>query len=90
MKMEELIGRQGADNLSKIGLTKLMVSMGHQACGALELWNYPLWLRNLISQNVDGSDRPDPIDLSALESNFLFSLITRYISLYIVNNQINE
>ncbi|KAL8471414.1 hypothetical protein ACS0TY_028899 [Phlomoides rotata] len=67
MKMEELIGRQGVENLSKIGFTKLMVSIGHQACGALELWNYPLWLRNLISQNVDGSDRPDPIDLSTLE-----------------------
>ncbi|KAI3452394.1 hypothetical protein Pfo_009059 [Paulownia fortunei] len=65
--MTELIGKQGAENLSKIGFTRLMVSMGHQACGALELWNYPMWLRNLISQNVDGTDRPDPVDLPALE-----------------------
>ncbi|KAL3629247.1 hypothetical protein CASFOL_026469 [Castilleja foliolosa] len=67
MKMEELTGQQGTENLSKIGLTRLMVSMGHQACGALELWNYPMWLRSLVSQNVDGTDRPDPIDLPALE-----------------------
>uniref|UniRef100_K4BBL7 Uncharacterized protein n=1 Tax=Solanum lycopersicum TaxID=4081 RepID=K4BBL7_SOLLC len=30
-----------------------MVSMGHQACGALELWNYPIWMRNLVAQDVD-------------------------------------
>ncbi|GER29463.1 alpha-dioxygenase 2 [Striga asiatica] len=65
--MEEMIGQQGTQNLSKIGLAKLMVSMGHQSCGAIELWNYPLWFRNLISQNIDGTDRPDPIDLPALE-----------------------
>ncbi|MCE5166944.1 Alpha-dioxygenase 1 [Datura stramonium] len=44
-----------------------MVSMGHQACGALELWNYPVWMRDLVAQNVDGTDRPDHIDLAALE-----------------------
>ncbi|CAA0828492.1 Alpha-dioxygenase 1 [Striga hermonthica] len=65
--MEEMIGQQGTQNLSKIGLAKLMVSMGHQSCGAIELWNYPMWFRNLISQNIDGTDRPDPIDLPALE-----------------------
>lgn len=69
--MVEMIGKQGEKNLSKIGFTKQMVSMGHQSCGALELWNYPIWLRNLISQNVDGSDRPNPIDLPALESKSL-------------------
>ncbi|GFP98905.1 alpha-dioxygenase 2 [Phtheirospermum japonicum] len=67
INMEELIGREGTENMSKIGFTRLMVSMGHQACGALELWNYPLWLRNLISQNVDATDRPHPVDLPALE-----------------------
>ncbi|KAL3629248.1 hypothetical protein CASFOL_026470 [Castilleja foliolosa] len=67
MNMEELTGQQGTENMSKIGLTRLMVSMGHQACGALELWNYPMWLRSLVSQNVDGTDRPDPVDLPALE-----------------------
>ncbi|KAH6774459.1 Peroxidase superfamily protein [Perilla frutescens var. hirtella] len=66
--MAELIGKQGTENLSRIGLRKQIVSMGHQACGALELWNYPIWLRNLVSQNVDGTDRPDhPVDLPALE-----------------------
>lgn len=38
--------------------------------GALELWNYPLWLRDLVTQNVDGTDRPDHVDLPALEGNF--------------------
>ncbi|KAK4488486.1 hypothetical protein RD792_004250, partial [Penstemon davidsonii] len=65
--MAEMIGQTGIDNLSKIGFEGQMVSMGHQACGALELWNYPLWLRNLTAQNVDGSDRPNPVDLPALE-----------------------
>ncbi|XP_051140259.1 alpha-dioxygenase 1-like [Andrographis paniculata] len=65
--MEEMIGREGTDNLSRIGLTKQIVSMGHQSCGALELWNYPVWLRRLIPQNTDGSDRPAPVDLAALE-----------------------
>ncbi|MCE0481581.1 Alpha-dioxygenase 1 [Datura stramonium] len=55
------------ENLSRIGFTKQMVSMGHQACGALELWNYPVWMRDLVAQDVDGTDRPDHIDLAALE-----------------------
>ncbi|XP_051141129.1 alpha-dioxygenase PIOX [Andrographis paniculata] len=65
--MEEMIGREGTDKLTKIGLTKQIVSMGHQSCGALELWNYPVSLRRLIPQNADGSDRPAPVDLAALE-----------------------
>ncbi|MCE0481659.1 Alpha-dioxygenase 1 [Datura stramonium] len=65
--MEDLIGGKGEENLSKIGFTKQMVSMGHQACGALELWNYPVWMRDLVAQNVDGTDRSDHIDLAALE-----------------------
>ncbi|KAF3649269.1 Alpha-dioxygenase 1 [Capsicum annuum] len=65
--MEELIGGKGKENLSKIGFAKQMVSMGHQACGALELWNYPVWMRDLVAQDVDGTDRPDHIDLAALE-----------------------
>ncbi|WRX20197.1 hypothetical protein QQP08_012684 [Theobroma cacao] len=48
---------------------KQMVSMGHQACGQLKLWNYPLWLRDLIAQDVDAKDRPDRVDMAALESN---------------------
>lgn len=65
--MEDLIGGKGEENLSRIGFTKQMVSMGHQACGALELWNYPLWMRDLVAQDVDGTDRPGHIDLAALE-----------------------
>ncbi|ESR59683.1 hypothetical protein CICLE_v10014631mg [Citrus x clementina] len=55
--MENLVGHKGEKALSDIGFGKRIVSMGHQACGALELWNYPLWLRDLIPQNTDGTDR---------------------------------
>nr|GMD54091.1 alpha-dioxygenase 1 [Ipomoea batatas]GMD56971.1 alpha-dioxygenase 1 [Ipomoea batatas] len=65
--MVDLIGQKGEQKLSEIGFARQMVSMGHQACGALELWNYPSWMRNLVPQNPDGTDRPDPIDLIALE-----------------------
>ncbi|KAK4368590.1 hypothetical protein RND71_012382 [Anisodus tanguticus] len=65
--MEDLIGGKGKDNLSKIEFMKQMVSMGHQTSGALELWNYPMWVRDLISQDEDASDRPDHVDLAALE-----------------------
>ncbi|KAI3808706.1 hypothetical protein L1987_24664 [Smallanthus sonchifolius] len=65
--MINLIGRRGEKELSEIGLRTQMVSMGHQACGALELWNYPAWLRDVVPQNVDGTDRPDHVDLPSLE-----------------------
>lgn len=67
--MSNLTGNKGENTLSKIGFTKLMVSMGHQSCGALELWNYPVWLRDLVAQDVNGVDRPDRVDLPALEGN---------------------
>ncbi|KAK9071707.1 hypothetical protein SSX86_008136 [Deinandra increscens subsp. villosa] len=63
----DLIGRKGEKELSKIGIETQIVSMGHQACGALELWNYPAWLRDIVPQNVDGTDRPDHVDLPSLE-----------------------
>ncbi|GKD95099.1 alpha-dioxygenase 1-like protein [Tanacetum coccineum] len=44
-----------------------MVSIGHQACGALELWNYPMWLRSIVHQNINGIDRPDRVDLASLD-----------------------
>jgi len=62
--MMELIGKKG----SKIGFEQLLVSMGHQSCGALTLWNYPNWMRSLVAQDIDGEDRPDLIDMAALES----------------------
>ncbi|KAK4712545.1 hypothetical protein R3W88_007058 [Solanum pinnatisectum] len=65
--MKDLIGGKGAEILSKIGFINQMVSMGHQACGALELWNYPVWMRDLVAQDVNGTDRPDHVDLAALE-----------------------
>ncbi|MFS7956198.1 putative hem peroxidase superfamily, hem peroxidase, animal-type [Helianthus anomalus] len=65
--MINLIGKKGENEISKIGSRTLMVSMGHQACGALELWNYPAWLRYVVPQNVDGTDRPDQVDLPSLE-----------------------
>ncbi|XP_052118169.1 alpha-dioxygenase PIOX-like isoform X1 [Arachis duranensis] len=65
--MKNLIGLEGEKTLTKIGIVSQIVSMGHQACGALELWNYPMWLRDLIPQNLDGSERPDHVDLPVLE-----------------------
>ncbi|XP_059451714.1 alpha-dioxygenase PIOX-like [Corylus avellana] len=65
--MANLIGIKGEKVLAEIGFTKQLVSMGHQASGALELWNYPTWLRDLIPQEVDGHDRPNHVDLPALE-----------------------
>ncbi|KAI3520790.1 hypothetical protein L1887_10242 [Cichorium endivia] len=65
--MINLLGRRGEKELSKIGFITQMVSMGHQACGALELWNYPMWLRDVVPQNVDGTERPDHVDLPSLE-----------------------
>ncbi|GKA53633.1 alpha-dioxygenase 1-like protein [Tanacetum coccineum] len=65
--MINLIGKNGEKELSEIGFTAQLVSMGHQACGALELWNYPVWLRNIVPQNVDGTDRPDHVDLASLD-----------------------
>jgi alpha-dioxygenase len=50
--------------------------MGYQACGALELWNYPSFFGNLIPQNLDGTNRPDRIDLAALEGKTFELLCT--------------
>jgi len=66
--MKDLIGLTGEKKLKEIGVERQLVSMGHQACGALELWNYPQFLRDLVPQNVDGTERPEHVDLAALES----------------------
>ncbi|KAL5723632.1 hypothetical protein ACHQM5_007008 [Ranunculus cassubicifolius] len=65
--MEDMIGIKGERTLSGIGFTQQMVSMGHQASGALELFNYPSFLMDLVPQDTEGNDRPDRIDLAALE-----------------------
>ena len=78
--MSDMIGHKGEESTKKMGFTALLVSMGHQASGALELFNYPLWFRDLIPHDMDGEDRPDHVDLAALEGvhpisalHFLFS-----------------
>lgn len=73
--MRELVGKEGERRLSKIGMEQMLVSMGHQSCGAVTLWNYPTWLRNLIAQDIDGEDRPDPVDMATLEGSSPFTLI---------------
>jgi alpha-dioxygenase len=66
--MVELVGSRTRAAIESIGNEELIVSMGHQACGALVLWNYPQWLRDLVPQDVDGRDRPNKVDLPSLES----------------------
>ncbi|KAH9801540.1 alpha-dioxygenase 2 [Citrus sinensis] len=65
--MKEMAGKEGERRLSKIGMEQMLVSMGHQACGAVTLWNYPLWMRNLVAHDINGEDRPNPVDMAALE-----------------------
>ncbi|XP_058088589.1 alpha-dioxygenase 2-like isoform X2 [Magnolia sinica] len=65
--MREMVGQEGEKRLTEIGIEQMMISMGHQACGALELWNYPSWMRNLVAHDINGEDRPDPVDMAALE-----------------------
>lgn len=66
--MREMVGKEGEENVSKIGMEQMLVSMGHQSSGALTLWNYPTWMRNLVAHDINGDDRPDPVDMAALES----------------------
>ncbi|KAK9070605.1 hypothetical protein SSX86_011007 [Deinandra increscens subsp. villosa] len=65
--MIDMIGKEGEKMLSKIGMEKMLVSMGHQPCGAVTLWNYPLWMRNLVAHDIDGEDRENPVDMASLE-----------------------
>ncbi|XP_022884884.1 alpha-dioxygenase 2 isoform X2 [Olea europaea var. sylvestris] len=65
--MWEMIGKQGERRLAKIGMEQMLISMGHQSCGAVTLWNYPSWMRNLVAHDADGEDRPDRVDMAALE-----------------------
>lgn len=65
--MEELVGLKGEKVLTELGFERQLVSMGHQACGALELWNYPSFFRDLVPQNLDGTERANHVDLPALE-----------------------
>ncbi|KAM1296031.1 hypothetical protein TB1_015144 [Malus domestica] len=67
MLMRDMAGKEGERRLSKIGMEQMLVSMGHQACGAVTLWNYPSWLRDLVAHDSNGEDREDPVDMAALE-----------------------
>ncbi|KAK7320158.1 hypothetical protein RJT34_04892 [Clitoria ternatea] len=65
--MREMLGKEGERRLSNIGMEQMLVSMGHQSCGEVTLWNYPTWLRNLIAHDINGEDRPDPVDMAIME-----------------------
>ncbi|GJU07263.1 heme peroxidase [Tanacetum coccineum] len=67
VNMKDLIGKEGEKRLSKIGMDKMLVSMGYQACGAVTLWNYPSWMRDLVAHDIDGDERPDRVDMASLE-----------------------
>ena len=68
VNMKDMIGKEGEKRLSKIGMEKMLVSMGYQSCGAITLWNYPLWMRNLVAHDINGEERPDPVDMASMES----------------------
>ena len=82
--MGNMIGLKGEQASKEMGFTALLVSMGHQSSGALELWNYPVWLRDLIAHDMDGKDRPDHVDLAALES------IDRITTLHFSSSNMNR
>ncbi|KAJ6672665.1 ALPHA-DIOXYGENASE 2 [Salix viminalis] len=65
--MGEMAGKDGEMRLSEVGMEQMLVSMGHQACGALKLWNYPSWMRNLVPHDINGEERPDQVDMAAME-----------------------
>ena len=79
--MENLIGIKGEKALLLIGFTKQLVSMGHQACGALELWHYPTFLRDLVLQDINIHDRPDHVYLPALEYNRRYTIFNTTLNL---------
>lgn len=74
--MREMLGKEGERRLSNIGMEQMLVSMGHQPSGAVALWNYPTWLRYLIAHDINGEDRPDPVDMATMESNALHTSFT--------------
>ncbi|KAF5795655.1 putative heme peroxidase superfamily, heme peroxidase, animal-type [Helianthus annuus] len=67
VNMKDMIGKEGEKRLSNIGMEKMLVSMGHQPCGAVTLWNYPSWMRNLVAHDIDGEERKDQVDMASME-----------------------
>ncbi|XP_030942148.1 alpha-dioxygenase 2-like [Quercus lobata] len=68
VSMRELVGIEGERKLSTIEMEQMLVSLGHQFCGALTLWNYPSWMRNLVAHDINGKDSPNPVDMASLEN----------------------
>nr|GEX24417.1 heme peroxidase [Tanacetum cinerariifolium]GEX26354.1 heme peroxidase [Tanacetum cinerariifolium] len=60
--------------------------MGHQACGALELWNYPMWLRNIVHQNIDGTDRPDHVGVASLDKVAVADVIAAVAAVVMIDS----
>ena len=77
-----LLGARGeALAATRLGLKTMLTSLGHQSAGALTLFNYPMWMRDVIPQNPDGTDRDTPIDLASLESKECH-IIANYMPFY--------
>lgn len=73
IEVPELLGNKGNTKALELGLKTLLTSLGHQSAGALTLFNYPTWMRNVTAQNEDGTDRPDTVDMASLESKMIDS-----------------
>lgn len=70
--MPELLSDKGNDKALKLGLKTLLTSLGHQSAGALTLFNYPTFMRELTPQNEDGTDRAERVDMASLDSKLFF------------------
>ncbi|KAG6555135.1 hypothetical protein Mapa_003170 [Marchantia paleacea] len=64
----ELIGGAGLQKAKLLGIKTVLTSLGLQPSGALNLFNYPTWMRNLPVTNNDGTYRKEHVDLQALET----------------------
>uniref|UniRef100_A0A6N2KA61 Uncharacterized protein n=1 Tax=Salix viminalis TaxID=40686 RepID=A0A6N2KA61_SALVM len=53
--------KRWGDEIVRIGMEQML------RCGAIKLWNYPSWMRNLVPHDINGEDRPDQVDMAAME-----------------------
>ncbi|KAK7391834.1 hypothetical protein VNO78_20257 [Psophocarpus tetragonolobus] len=58
---------KGRESLGRNWVREASGINGHQACGALELWNYPIWLTDIVVHDENYKERPHGVDLAALE-----------------------
>ncbi|KAG6542641.1 hypothetical protein Mapa_015972 [Marchantia paleacea] len=63
----DLIGTAGIKKAREYGIKTLLTSMGNQASGALDLFNYPTWMRDLPVTDSQGAPRSEHVDMAALE-----------------------